>query len=76
MSLPSRVLKLETQFVPQARVLVTDWFEGCETKEQALRRVGPINPDDLVILCSTWLTCTRPGRHTHDDERVIVHPKH
>jgi hypothetical protein len=75
MALEARVLKLETQLVPEAKVRVVEWFERCEPQEEAIKRAGEVGPDDLVIICATWLSCTRPGKHRHDDALVVVHAK-
>jgi hypothetical protein len=75
MALEHRVLKLENQFRPQAFCRVTTWYEHCEPKEAAIARLGKTGPDDVIIVFATWETCTRPGRHRHDDAEVIIHPR-
>ena len=71
----ARLLRLESRISPQARVIVVDWFETCEPREAAIKRAGKVNPNDVLIVCSTWLRCTRRGKHRHDDAQVVVHAK-
>jgi hypothetical protein len=75
MSHERRLQRLQAQLTPQARVIVVDWYEDCEPQEAAIARAGETGPNDIVMICATWATCTRPPGHTHDDAEVIIHPR-
>jgi hypothetical protein len=70
-----RLQRLQTQLTSQARVIVVDWYEDCEPQEAAIGRAGKLNPNDIILVCASWSTCTRPAGHRHDDGEVIVHPR-
>jgi hypothetical protein len=47
------------------------WSEpGCETLDDAVKRVGPHGPDDLVAVIQTWGCPPRVMPHSHDSDEV------
>jgi hypothetical protein len=77
MALKTRVHRLEEESQPQAVIIVVACYAeaGCETEAEALQRVGPTGPRDLVVLMH-HCGCPRQGiRHSHASDPVQRWPR-